>query len=133
MENSNSSRSSSILPFIGTTVRSQHIHDNITIPTKLLLNENQQWKKWKCLGPRWTSPDLYSLPSPTTVFHKESCFQRQTDEESTITGSSTVGDHDEVEPKKKSLIALCKALMLYGAPCHRIVILLMISIRKKKG
>lgn len=124
MENSSSgSRSFSILPIIATATRqSQQNNDSSDTVTKILLNESHQWPKWKCLWPRWSNPELCSLPSSTTVFNRESYFQRETDEENTISGSSTaVNDDDDNELKKKSLIALCKALMLYGAPCHRIV------------
>lgn len=103
MENSsssdNSSRFSSIFPITTT--------------------QDIKWAKWQCLGARWSNPDLGSLPSSVTVFNRNDYFLPKTDEESTGSFNTMVDDEDEA--KKKSLIALCKALMLYGAPCHRIV------------
>ena len=68
-------------------------------------------KKWQHMFPktRWSSPELCSSATTVVLDHRE-------DEESTLHDGL-----DNQELKRKSIILLCKALMLYGSPCHRIV------------
>jgi hypothetical protein len=88
-------------------------------------SHKQQWKKWQTLWSRRSSPEIYSLSSTTIVVQPEDHYhanRNSNDEENTLSGSSTaVNDDNNEEIKKQALISLCKALMLYGAPCHRIV------------
>lgn len=85
----------------------------------------QHWKKWQYLVPRWSSPELSSFTSTTATASvvsqqdKHSDWDDEHDEEKTIGDADHDHHMDEVE--KKALISLCKSLMLYGAPCHRIV------------
>lgn len=85
----------------------------------------QHWKKWQYLAPRWSSPELSSTSSTTTASvvsqqDKHCDWDDETsDEEKTIGDADH--DHHMDEAEKKALISLCKSLMLYGAPCHRIV------------
>lgn len=96
------------------------INNNIPIHHKISEDSIQAWKKWQFLVPRWSSPELSSNTSTTAsvVTQEEEKHCDRWDEENTIGGDD---DHHVDEVEKKVLISLCKSLMLYGAPCHRIV------------
>ncbi|KAI8644745.1 hypothetical protein BD408DRAFT_441516 [Parasitella parasitica] len=75
------------------------------------------WKKWQYLAPRWSSPELSATTTASVVSVQEKqCDWDENDEERTIGDDHRHGD----EVEKNVLISLCKSLMLYGAPCHRI-------------
>jgi hypothetical protein len=99
------------------------INNNIPIHHKISEDDINTWKKWQYLVPRWSSPELSSITSTTAsvVTQPEEKHCNSWDEENTIGGD---GDHHVDEVEKKVLISLCKSLMLYGAPCHRIVCIL---------
>lgn len=93
-------------------------------------DSNHQSKKWQYLWPRWSTPELGSISATTAEMNHLAVYNRKNDEEHTL-DSTTVNAYDAThdklpqldndETKKQALISLCKSLMLYGAPCHRIV------------
>lgn len=116
-----------ILPAIETAhLRESQLHH---------LKTSQYSAKWQ--WPRWSSPELHSIASLTDSTLK--CYDRSSthspgedeetvhsyfthvdDEESTINELSMYYQN-EADVKREAVITLCKLLMLYGAPCHRIV------------
>lgn len=75
-----------------------------------LINEKTSDIQSKKFWPRW------STPVSTTTTALEDMYNRKSDQEHSIGPMA-----DNKTNKKQALISLCKSLMLYGAPCHRIV------------
>lgn len=124
--NNNFGEASSIFPIISEpihSVQSPSATESELTP-KIILNKSDQWNKWKYLSPsRWSSPEICSLSSSTTLTHQGSSYHHKsnTDEESSMDEPSKAYTNEDEKTKRKALVTICRALMLYGAPCHRIV------------
>jgi hypothetical protein len=91
-----------------------HIKNEYDSSTITLSEEVEHISKnnWQKLWSRWSS---YEVGYPHKSKH---VAPLKHEEESIATATSHMSDE---EVKKQTLIILCKTLMLYGAPCHRIV------------
>ncbi|KAI9274902.1 hypothetical protein EDC94DRAFT_531695, partial [Helicostylum pulchrum] len=122
--NNNFGRSSSIFPIISEpihSVQSSSTTESESTPPRIILSKSEQWKQWKYLSPsRWSSPEICSLSSSTTLTHQDNHHKSNTDEESSVDEPSKADTNEDEKTKRKALVTICRALMLYGAPCHRI-------------